>query len=53
MQERLNQLLQQQAGLRLQLDEVNVLVTAYQNAIAKQKEEAEVDVEETVEEENA
>ena len=40
MEERLEQLKQQQANLRLQLDEVSVLVTAYTNAIA-QKEEAE------------
>lgn len=53
MQERLDQLLQQQAGLRLQLDEVTVLINAYNNAIAKQKEEAKDDVEKTTEKENA
>lgn len=53
MQERLDQLLQQQAGLRLQLDEVTVLINAYNNAIAKQKEEAEATVEETVEKQDA
>ena len=49
MEERLEQLKQQQANLRLQLDEVSVLVTAYTNAIA-QKEEAEKVQEEVKEE---
>jgi hypothetical protein len=51
MEERLEQLKQQQATLRLQLDEVSVLVTAYTNAIA-QKEEAEKAEEEEVKEED-
>lgn len=49
MEERLEQLKQQQTNLRLQLDEVSVLVTAYTNAIA-QKEEAEKAEEEVKEE---
>lgn len=39
MEQRLEELKEEQQVLRIKLDEVNLLVQAYENAIAKQQEE--------------
>ena len=49
MEQRLEQLKQQQQQLMLQLDEVNYLIKGYENTIAEKAKESEEEVEEVKE----
>lgn len=51
-EERLQELEAYKAKLEMQLNETAFLIDGYKNAIAKQKEKAEDNIKETVEEQN-